>query len=312
MKAVRIHEFGGREALQLESVPKPTPSLGEALVKVHAAGVNPIDWKTREGVGLDVELPYTLGWDLSGTVEAVGDSVSSVSVGDDVIAMVPEWGTYAEYVAVPVATLIPKPSSLSHIDAAGAPLVGLTAWQALFDEAELRPGQRVLVHAAAGGVGHLAVQLANWNGAYTIGTASDANRGYLDQLGLDEFVNYRDEAFESVVDQVDVVVDAVGNDVTVRSSETLNSGGHITKLTAPVSDEESRRVMAADGSLSYLLVQRRTEQLRTLALLLETGDLKIRVDSVFPLEEVDAAHERSESGHPKGKVILDVTSAKNI
>lgn len=312
MKAVRIHEFGGREALQLESVPKPTPSLGEALVKVHAAGVNPIDWKTREGVGLDVELPYTLGWDLSGTVEAVGDSVSSVSVGDDVIAMVPEWGTYAEYVAVPVATLIPKPSSLSHIDAAGAPLVGLTAWQALFDEAELRPGQRVLVHAAAGGVGHLAVQLANWNGAYTIGTASDANRGYLDQLGLDEFVNYRDEAFESVVDQVDVVVDAVGNDVTVRSSETLNSGGHITKLTAPVSDEESRRVMAADGSLSYLLVQRRTEQLRTLALLLETGDLKIRVDSVFPLEEVDAAHERSESGHAKGKVILDVASARNI
>jgi NADPH:quinone reductase-like Zn-dependent oxidoreductase len=306
MEAVRVHRFGGVESLRVESLPVPTPSATEVLVRVRAAGVNPYDWMTREGSGADVSLPWIPGWDLSGTVDAVGSDVRAFDVGAAVFAMLADQrGTYAEYVAVPAANLVPKPETATHVEAAGVPMVALTAWQALFEAGRLRPDQRVLIHAAAGGVGHVAVQLANWVGAETVGTASGANRAYLDTLGLDEFVNYREQRFEEVVDPVDLVVDAVGGETFVRSLDVLAPDGHVVTLPRPLTDAESELLTERGVSGSYPVVQWRPEQLRSVAGLLDDGRLDVRVDSVFPLDDVVSAHERSESGHARGKVILE-------
>jgi NADPH:quinone reductase-like Zn-dependent oxidoreductase len=307
MQAVRVDEFGGRDRLRVETVDRPEPAAAEVLVRVRAAGVNPYDWMTREGEGADVTLPWTPGWDVSGTVEAVGPEVTTLAAGDDVFGMLSdERGAYAEYVPVPATNLLSKPPTASHTTAAALPMVGLTAWQALFDAAGCRPGQRVLVHAAAGGVGHVAVQLANWVGATTVGTASAANRAYLDDLGLDEFVNYRQERFEAVVDDCDVVLDLVGGDTLERSVDVLRPGGYLAKLPGPLTDAERALLADADADGSYPVVRWRPEQLRTLSALLEAGALDVRIDSVYPLEDVDRAHERSESGHAQGKVVLGV------
>jgi NADPH:quinone reductase-like Zn-dependent oxidoreductase len=309
MQAVRVHEFGGRDQLRVETVACPEPAATEVLVRVHAAGVNPYDWMTRNGEGADVTLPWIPGWDVSGTVEAVGAEVTSVTPGDAVFGMLAdERGTYAEYVSVSAENLVSKPPTVSHTTAAAVPMVGLTAWQALFDAAGCKPGQRVLIHAAAGGVGHAAVQLANWIGATTIGTASATNRSYLEDLGLDEFVNYRQEQFEDVVDDCDIVLDLVGGEAFERSVEVLHPGGYLAKLPGPLTDRERTLLDDADLDGSYPVVQWRPEQLRTLSVLLETGELNVRIDSVYPLEDVVRAHERSESGHAKGKIVLEVTT----
>jgi NADPH:quinone reductase-like Zn-dependent oxidoreductase len=306
MEAVRVHRFGGVESLRVESLPVPTPSAAEVLVRVRAAGVNPYDWMTREGSGADVSLPWTPGWDFSGTVDTVGSDVRAFDVGAEVFGMLADQrGTYAEYVAVPAANLVPKPETATHVEAAGVPMVALTAWQALFEAGRLRPNQRVLIHAAAGGVGHVAVQLANWVGAETVGTASGANRAYLDTLGLDEFVNYREQPFEEVVDPVDLVVDAVGGETFVRSLEVLAPDGHVVTLPRPLTDAESELLTERGVNGSHPVVQWRPEQLRSAARLLDDGRLDVRVDSVFPLDDVASAHERSESGHARGKVILE-------
>jgi NADPH2:quinone reductase len=213
-------------------------------------------------------------------------------------------GAYAEYVSVPTADLVPKPPSVSHTTASAVPMASLTAWQALFDAAELKPGQRVLVHAAAGGVGHVAVQLANWIGATTVGTASASNREYLNELGVDEFVNYREDRFEDVVEPCDVVLDLVGGNTLERSVEVVRPGGFVAKLPAPLTDAEDELLQRAGVRGSYPVVQSRPEQLGSVATLLETGSLDVRIDSVYPLDDVAAAHERSESGHARGKVVL--------
>jgi NADPH:quinone reductase-like Zn-dependent oxidoreductase len=307
MQAVRVHEFGGRDQLRVETVARPEPAAAEVLVRVRAAGVNPYDWMTRAGEGADVTFPWIPGWDVSGTVEAVGGDVTTVVPGDAVFGMLAdERGTYAEYVSVPVTNLVSKPPAVSHTTAAAVPMVGLTAWQALFDAAGCRPGQRVLIHAAAGGVGHVAVQLANWIGATTIGTASASNRSYLEALGLDEFVNYRSARFEEVVDDCDVVLDLVGGETFERSVAVLRPGGYLAKLPGPLTDRERTLLDDADLDGSYPVVQWRPEQLRTLSVLLETGALDVRLDSVYQLADVASAHARSESGHAKGKVVLEV------
>ncbi|KOX95494.1 hypothetical protein AMR74_15245 [Halorubrum tropicale] len=307
MQAIRVHEFGGREQLHTETIDRPDPTTEEVLVRVAAAGVNPYDWMTRKGEGADVTLPWIPGWDFSGTVESVGGDVTNVAVGDDVFGMLADKrGAYAEYIAVPATNLISKPQAVSHLTAAAVPMVGLTAWQALFDAAGCKPGQRVLVHAAAGGVGHVAVQLANWLGATTIGTASAANRAYLDELGVDEFVNYREERFEDVVDDCDIVLDLVGGTTFERSVDVLRPGGYLAKLPGPLTDEERALLTDAGIDGSYPIVQWRPEQLRVLATLLETEALNVRIDSVHPLNDVAIAHERSESGHARGNVLLDI------
>ncbi|MBZ0287931.1 MAG: NADP-dependent oxidoreductase, partial [Anaerolineae bacterium] len=214
MKAARIHSYGAPDVLVYEDAPRPTADIGDILVRVHAAGVNPVDYKTRQGRGIgggstDV-LPLILGWDVSGVVESVGAGVTAFKPGDEVYSMVrfPEIGSaYAQYVAAPVSDFARKPHSLDHIHAAAVPLAALTAWQILFDTAHLVSGQTILIHAAAGGVGHLAVQLAKWKGARVIGTASAHNADFLREMGVDEVIDYTAVHFEDLVGPVDVVVD---------------------------------------------------------------------------------------------------------
>jgi NADPH:quinone reductase-like Zn-dependent oxidoreductase len=304
-----VHEFGGRDQLRVKTVARPEPAATEVLVRVRAAGVNPYDWMTRDGEGADVTFPWIPGWDVSGTVEAVGADVTTVAPGDAVFGMLTdERGTYAGYVSVPAKNLVSKPPAISHTTTAAVPMVGLTAWQALFDAAGCKPGMRVLIHAAAGGVGHVAVQFANWIGATTIGTASASNRSYLKALGLDEFVNYRDVRFEEVGDECDVVLDLVGGETFERSVRVLRPGGYFAKLPGPLTDRERALLDDADLDGSYPVVQWRPEQLRTLSVLLETGGLDVRIDSVYQLGDVASAHERSESGHAKGKIVLEVAT----
>ena len=212
MKAIRIHNYGGPEVLQYEAAPRPKPGKGEVLIRVHAAGVNPIDWKVRAGYMKDFiahSFPIILGWDVSGVIEEVGPNVSRFKKGDEVYSLPDHTrnGAYGEYIVVRESEVALKPNALHHVRAAAMPLATLTAWQALFDTAQLQPRQRVLIHGAAGGVGHFAVQLAKWKGAHVIGTASARNHEMLYELGADELIDYTVLKFESIVRDVDVVLD---------------------------------------------------------------------------------------------------------
>src|SRR6266576_1825153 len=230
MKDIRIHKYGGPEVLQYEDAPRPKPQSGEVLVRVKAAGVNPIDWKVREGHMKDFwphKFPLILGWDLSGVVEELGKGASRFTIGDEVYS-VPDPtrnGAYADYIVVCESELALKPNSLHHVHAAAAPLAALTAWQSLFDTAQLQPGQRVLIHAGSGGVGHFAVQLAKWKGAYVIATASKKNQELLRELGADETIDYTRQRFEDVAHKIDIVLDPIGGDTQERSWQVLKKGG---------------------------------------------------------------------------------------
>src|SRR5688572_15177248 len=211
MTAVRIHGFGGRDVLKVEQAPRPAPGDGELLVRVHAAGVNPVDWKIRKSGArgwLDVKTPYVPGFDVSGVVESLGAGVTRFKPGDAVYAMLDlrRGGGYAQYAVVKESEAATKPENASHVEAAGVPLAALTAWQALFDTADLQPGQTVLVHGGAGGVGSFAVQLAKWKGAKVVATASKQNHEFLKQLGVDEVIDYKSQNFADVVKDVDVVL----------------------------------------------------------------------------------------------------------
>lgn len=252
MRAIVVNEWGGPENLVEREIDRPEPGLGEVLVRVHAAGVNPVDWKTRDSGALIAwgEHPI-VGWDVSGTVEAVGPGVTLHAPGDEVYGM-PHFprqaGGYAEYVSAPARHFAAKPAALDHVQAAALPLAALTAWQALVDTAGVSAGQRVLVHAAAGGVGHLAVQIAKARGAYVIGTASAGKHALLRELGADEVIDYRTTDFEDAVADVDVVIDAVGGDYTRRSLKVLKAGGHLVTLPGPDSSRPTRRASTPPGS----------------------------------------------------------------
>ncbi len=312
MKAVRIHEYGGPEVVRLEEAPRPEPGAGEVLVRVRAAGVNPVDWKTRSGSGMVRKfegdpLPFVLGWDVSGVVEEVGDGVSRFSPGDEVCGLVrfPQPGeTYAEYVSAPADQLAAKPSALSDAEAGALPMVALTAWQALIEAAGLEEGQTVLVHAGAGGVGHMAVQLAGWKGARVVATASARNTDFLTSLGVEQVVDYTATPFEEAVSDVDVVLDSIGGDVFDRSLEVLNPGGTIVSLRERQPKERAghRNVRAM-----YVLVRPEGSQLGELTELADAGHLDVVVQDELPLGEVAKAHEMSEAGHTRGKLVLNVS-----
>ncbi|KJK55508.1 NADPH:quinone reductase, partial [Saccharothrix sp. ST-888] len=246
MRAVTQDGFGGPEVLKVAQVPRPVPLPTEVLVRVHAAGINPVDWKTRAGTGMAGVLgepPFILGWDVSGVVEETGFGVTTLKAGDEVYGM--PWfpraaGGYAEYVTAPARQFARKPATVGHEQAAAVPLAALTAWQALVDAAEVRPGQRVLIHAAAGGVGHFAVQFAKHLGAHVIGTASRSRHDWLTKLGADELIDYTAVRFEDAVRDVDVVIDLVGDhhDTTsTRSLQVLRPGGLIVAIPAGVSEQ---------------------------------------------------------------------------
>jgi NADPH:quinone reductase-like Zn-dependent oxidoreductase len=308
MKAVRIHAYGGPEVLRYEDVPIPQPRRQEVLVRGHAAGVNPVDWKIREGALRGVvrhRLPLILGWDVSGVVEVVGLGVTSWAPGDAVYARpdISRNGAYAEFMVVRAQELARKPASLDHVQAAAVPLAALTAWQSLFDAARLGAGQRVLIHAAAGGVGHFAVQLAKWKGAHVIGTASSRHHDFLRTLGVDEAIDYTTTRVDDVVRDVDVVLDTIGGDTQRRSWRLLRRGGRLVSIVSPLSRFRGA-VRGARGV--FVFVQPNANQLAQLARLIDAGRLTPHVQTVLPLAEARAAQELIQQGHTRGKLVLRV------
>jgi NADPH:quinone reductase-like Zn-dependent oxidoreductase len=309
LRAVVVERFGGPEVLRVAGVEQPAPGPGEVLVRVAAAGVNPVDWKVRAGSAGDRfgAPPYVPGWDLAGTVEAVADGVAGLAPGDQVFGM-PRFprpaGCYAEYASAPAAHLAVRPDGLDPLAAAGLPLAGLTALQVL-DLAGVARGQHVLVHAAAGGVGHLAVQLAKARGARVTGTARAAKHGFLRDLGADQAVDYTAVAFEEVVADVDVVIDPVGGDYSQRSLRTLRRGG-VLCLIVGHGEALSAAAEAAGVRLVRHLVQPDAPGLTRLAELAATGGLRVAVERVLPLEQAAAAHQLGERGRTQGKLVLSV------
>jgi len=308
MKAVRLHQYGGPEVLQYEDAPRPEPASGEVLVRVHAAAVNPVDWKVRAGYTkgfLDYQLPLIPGWDLSGVVEAVGAGVADWQPGDEVYSRpdIGRNGSYAEYIAVKASELGRKPKSIDHASASAIPLAALTAWQALFVAGGLKAGQRVLIHAAAGGVGTFAVQLAKWKGAYVIGTASERNHAFLRELGADELVDYNKTPFETVVHDVDLVLDSMAGEIRQRSWQVLKKGGILVSILGAPSAEEA----AAHGvRQAGVFVQPNRAQLEEIAKLVDAGKLRPIVEEVLPLKEAARAHEKNQTLHTRGKIVLRV------
>ncbi|WP_423746728.1 NADP-dependent oxidoreductase [Haladaptatus sp. SPP-AMP-3] len=307
MHAIRVHEFGDPNALEYETAPRPEPAADELLVRVHAAGVNSLDCLLRRGIINEPPLPWIPGYDLSGVVETVGADVTAFEAGDAVYGQVggpPGLGnTYAEYAAVPAAGVVRVPEALDHTEAAAVPMVALTAWQALFDKGELSEGDRVLFHGAAGGVGHIAVQLANWRGATVIGTGSAHSEDFLSDLGVDEFVNYREERFEDVVGDIDLVIDTQGGDTRERSFEVLSEGGTLVSLKGQPSEELIEEYGVYGRSV---FAQPDAATLTKITDLLEAGTLDVTVSSVRPLAEAKDAHEQVEDGHTRGKRVLRV------
>ncbi|MFC5664319.1 NADP-dependent oxidoreductase [Kitasatospora misakiensis] len=307
MRAVVVERWGGPENLVEREVERPEPGLNEVLVRVHAAGVNPVDWKTRTSGGLiEWGAVPAVGWDVSGTVEAVGPGVGVFRPGDEVFGMPlfpRQAGGYAEYVVAPARHFAPKPAGLTHVEAAALPLAALTAWQTLVDTADVRPGERVLVHAAAGGVGHFAVQIAKARGAYVIGTASAGKHDLVRGLGADEVIDYRAVPFEDAVSDVDVVLDGIGGETAERSLKVLRPGGRL--ITLPGSDDVPAAV--PDGvRAEWVMVEPDHLGLREIAALVERGALRPVVETVLPLSEAAKAHELGERGRTTGKIVLTV------
>jgi len=307
MKAVRIHTYGGPEVLVYEDVARPEAAAGEVLLRVHAAGVNPADWKTRSGPARPgAMLPMILGWDVSGAIEALAPDVTEFHEGDAVYGMIrfPQAGaTYAEYVAAPVAHLAHKPATIDHIHAAAVPLAGLTAWQALFEKAHLTAGQTVLILGAAGGIGHLAVQLAKSQGAYVLGTASTHNIEFLHRIGVDQAIDYTTTVLETAVHNVDIVFDTVGGEARERSLRVIKQGGTLVSI---VFGRRSAEQTAAGVNVQGMLVQPNAAHLGQIALRIDAGKVHITVDTVLPLADARKAHELSETHRTRGKIVLRV------
>ncbi len=305
MKGIRVQSFGGPEVLHYDDIPRPEPAADEVLIRVHAAGVNPVDWKMREGRNKNRTLPFIPGWDLSGVIEMVGKDVSDWKVSDEVYSRpdISRDGAYADYIAVRATEIARKPKSLDHIQAAGVPLAALTAWQVLFDAGNLSAGQRILIHAAAGGVGHYAVQLAKWKGAYVIGTASQHNHDFLHEIGADEMIDYNTTRFEDVVHDVDMVFDTMAGQTRDRSWQVLKKNGILVSIVGHPSEEDAAKFGVRAG---YVFVQPNNAELDQITGLVESGKLRTFIQQVFPLAEAPKAHELSQKGHTRGKIILKV------
>lgn len=309
MRAIRQEVLGGPEVLREVEVERPTPGFSQVLVKVHAAGVNPTDWGHRAfGVFLG-QPPFILGWDVSGTVVETGFGVTIFKPGDKVFGMLPYpfgVGSHAEYVVGPARAFAPKPGGVDHVAAGALPLAGLTAWQALKDTAAVRAGQRVLIHAAAGGVGHLAVQIAKSLGAYVIGTASSDHHAMLRDLGADELVDYTTTDFTAAVDDVDVVLDPISGEYSARSLSVLRPGGTLVSLL-PFSEEIPAEAARRGVRAELMLVEADHQGMTSLAALVTAGKLRPVIAATFPLADAAKAHELGESRHVAGKLVLTMS-----
>jgi NADPH:quinone reductase-like Zn-dependent oxidoreductase len=333
MKAVRQYEFGGPEVLRYEDAPIPELKPGEVLVRVHAVGLNPPDWYLRDGFkSLPPEwrpkdnFPLILGTDVSGVIEAVADDVTEFSIGDEVYSMVRfpegvfgESRAYAEYVSAPASQVAIKPAGIDHVHAAGAPMSLLTAWQFMIEQGHnvqnpLQPtqhepvpleGKTVLINGAGGGVGHFAVQLAKWKGAYVIAVASGKHEAFLRDLGADEFIDYTKTNAEDVVREVDLVVDSIGGPATSRFLRTLKPGGALFPVfgLGATGTEEAAKLGI---TMSTTQVRSSGAQLAEIAKLLDNGTVRVAIDSTFPLADASKAHERAAQGNTQGKLVLTV------
>lgn len=313
MKAIQITAFGDPSVLVLREIPIPVPRHGEVLVRVRAAGVNVIDTKTRRGLGFAAaqigdRLPWTPGYDISGTVESVGDGVTEFCPGDAVFAMVgfPQTaGGYAQYCVTSSTRLCAKPARIDHITAAAVPLAALTAWQGLFQVGDVVAGSRVLIHAAAGGVGHFAVQFAKARGAWVIGTASADNRDFvLRQLGADECIDYRAAPFEMETGDIDFVLDTLGGDTGKRSLTVLKPHGTLVTLPTITAEDVMNHATALGRHAVGMLVHPDIQMLKDIADLIQAGRVNPQVETVFPFAKAAEAHMRLEAGHVRGKLVL--------
>jgi NADPH:quinone reductase-like Zn-dependent oxidoreductase len=308
VKAVYIEGYGGREQLKYGDLPMPAVGDSDVLIEVHAAGVNPVDWKIREGYlrqRLSYTFPLILGWDVAGVVKQVGAKVTSFQVGDAVFSRpaIERNGTYAEYVAVDERLVARMPKNVSFEEAASIPLAGLTAWQALVDTAAVKAGDKVLIHAGAGGVGAYAIQIAKVFGAYVATTASGRNREFVQSLGADEVIDYTQEDFSTRLHDFDVVLDTMAGEVQRKSFDVLRPGGILVSiLTPPDADLAAERKVRT----GYFFLQPDGKKLAKLGELVEQGKVRPVVGHVFPLAEAAKAHELSETHHARGKIVLKV------
>jgi NADPH:quinone reductase-like Zn-dependent oxidoreductase len=310
MRVISQRATGGPEVLEVVEVPRPEPMPTEVLVRVAAAGVNPVDWKVRARGGFLGDPPFTVGWDVAGVVDAVGYGVTRFVPGDRVFGM-PRFprqaAAYAEYVTSPSRQLARTPEALSDVEAAALPLAGLTAWQALVETADVQPGDRVLVLGAAGGVGHLAVQIAKSRGAYVIGTARAAKHAFLAELGADEAVDYTAGPVEEHVEGVDLVIDLVGDEDSRRTLQTLRDGGLFITVPSGFGVAPLRELAGDRVRVTGILVEPDRAGLEALAELASAGELRPHVSRTFPLEEAAGAHELGETGRTQGKIVLIVS-----
>ncbi len=307
MKAVRIHQFGGPEVLRLEETPMPEPADGEVLIRVQAASVNPVDYKIRNGgyprVKQD-QLPITMGRDVAGVIERCGRAVDGFSPGEAVFALLPQGrGGFAEFVAVTSTDCAKAPERIDATQAAAVPLAGLTAWQGLFDQGDLKGGERVLIHGAAGGVGHFAVQFAKAKGATVIATARGEDRSFLQSLGADEVIDYETGRFEDAVEPVDVVFDLVGGQTQDRSWRVLKAGGAmISTLQAPSPEKAAEHHAKA----AHYMAEPNGRELEDIAALIDQGEVTPMIDRIYDLEAAVEAETRLENEHVRGKIVLEV------
>lgn len=305
MKTVIIDAYGDNDVVRSIDVDRPAPGPGEILVKVHAAGVNPVDWKIRSGAGqrMGMTLPIRLGGEITGTVAALGDGASGFETGDDVYGIIKSGG-FAEYAVAKAADMARKPTSLDFVHAAAIPLGALTAWQAMFDVARLAGGQRLLVTNSSGGVGSLAVQLAKAKGVHVTAMASGRNEAYVRDLGADTFIDYTAQPFEQVAHDMDVVFDTVGGETFERAFQTLGKGGFLVTAVAFPKDESERHSVG----VARVFCKPDAGQLASIGELVDAGKVKAHVATVLPLAEIKEALALSEGGRTRGKIVLQIAA----
>jgi len=316
MRAVRVHAYGDPDAIRIEEVARPVPGPGEILVRARAAAVNPVDWKVSDGIlreRLVMELPYIPGGDFAGEVAAIGDGVAGFAVGEAVFGLTstPGYraGAFAEFVRVRAVDVAKIPASLSIQQAAAVPQAALTAWQALFDRAELRAGQRVLIHAGAGGVGGFAVQFARHAGAEVTATASAANAAYVRGLGAARVIDYRAAPFETEVRDMDAVIDLIGGETQARSYGVLRRGGVLVNAWGAIMQDLAD---AAGVRGVKVAVAASGAQLAEIGRLIEAGQVRTTIARIFPLAEIVQALALSREGHVRGKVVLEIGSSGEV
>jgi NADPH:quinone reductase-like Zn-dependent oxidoreductase len=305
MKAVRMHDFGGPEVLSVDEVAAPEPGPGEVLIKVRAASVNPVDYKMRQGARMErSQLPLILGRDVAGRVERCGEGVTTFNPGDEVFVMLEMGhGGYAEYVTAKAELCAMPPKGLSEVESAAVPLAAMTAWQGLFDKGGLVSGQNLLIHGAAGGVGHFAVQLAKARGAQVFATCSDKDVAFVRDLGADTVIDYHAQRFEEIARDIDVVFDLVNGETQDRSWDVLKNGGIMVSTLREPPEADARRRHARGA---HYMAQANGRELRQIAMLIEAGEVKPHIDRTFALDQAAAAEDALEKDHVQGKIVLEV------